>query len=69
MRGVGPQNVYQALYITSHQPTRGRNSVCPPNVRFMRESGCEELVGGYPQEMMGLVLAWLLFYSILPFNI
>ena len=26
--GVGPQNGHQALYITSHQPTRGRISVC-----------------------------------------
>ena len=25
--GVGAQNGHQALYITSHQPTRGRNSV------------------------------------------
>ena len=25
--GVGPQNGHQALYISSHQPTRGRNSV------------------------------------------
>ena len=25
--GVGPQNGHQALYITSHQPTRGRISV------------------------------------------
>jgi len=27
-RGVGSQNGHQALYITSHQPTRGRFSVC-----------------------------------------
>jgi len=26
-RGVGSQNGHQALYISSHQPTRGRNSV------------------------------------------
>ena len=25
--GVGSQNGHQELYITSHQPTRGRNSV------------------------------------------
>jgi hypothetical protein len=25
--GVGSQNGHQALYISSHQPTRGRNSV------------------------------------------
>ena len=25
---VGPQNGHQALYISSHQPTRGRFSVC-----------------------------------------
>jgi hypothetical protein len=25
--GGGPQNGHQALYITSHQPTRGRNVV------------------------------------------
>ena len=24
MKGVGPQNGHQALYISSHQPTRGR---------------------------------------------
>ena len=26
--GVGSQNGHQALYISSHQPTRGRFSVC-----------------------------------------
>ena len=26
--GGGPQNGHQALYISSHQPTRGRFSVC-----------------------------------------
>ena len=25
--GMGSQNRHQALYISSHQPTRGRNSV------------------------------------------
>jgi len=27
MKGVGSQNGHQALYISSHQPTRGRFSV------------------------------------------
>jgi len=33
-----------------------------------RLSDCEELSGGYLQEMMGLVLGGLLFYSISPFT-
>ena len=32
-------------------------------------SDCEKNIGSYSQEMMGLVLVWLLFYPIFPFNI